>query len=209
MYVPRSHIRAMFCIFVGYTVHTVCTPFMMPNIDSNMAFVSIVASLVPSVSTTTLHHMGAVHLGGVQLTTYECVTFTLAFGWVTNVVYCSAATLLSVSWPYKVMLYLFHCSLNMGGPQGKQSLWTIIYLIILYLLVAIISIVGLLHWYSNLVIRCLLLQAYIVVGNPVFHQVAFGIIMSAISFEAFYVLKWVLWLIPDNVFAIVEHLSSL
>ncbi|XP_065886857.1 alkaline ceramidase 3-like [Dysidea avara] len=66
---------------------------------------------------------------------------------------------------------LLYCLLNMGGPHGKQSLFTTIYLSVLYLLTAIISI------------------AYVVVGNPVFHQVAFGMIMLAISFEALYVLK--------------------
>ena len=63
-------------------------PIMMPYCNiaifqramGNMAFACIVASLVRSVSTTTLHHMGAVHLGGVQLTMYECFTLTLAFG---------------------------------------------------------------------------------------------------------------------------------
>ncbi|XP_065886856.1 alkaline ceramidase 3-like [Dysidea avara] len=64
-----------------------------------------------------------------------------------------------------------YCLLNMGGPHGKQSLFTIIYLNVLYLIAAIISI------------------AYMVVGNPVFHQVAYGVIVAAILLEAFYVLK--------------------
>jgi len=78
----------------------------------------------------------------------------------------------------------------MGGPQGKQSLWTAIYLNVLYLFATIISIVGFSICSSAAVLFIkYLVQAYIVVGDPVFHHVAYGVIVTAIIFQAFYVLK--------------------
>ena len=83
---------------------------------------------------------------------------------------------------------LYSCySLSMGGPADRQTLWTTLYVITLHSVATIISVVSRDSLCIILVYYCI--QAYIFVGNPVFHQIAYGAIVVAITFQAFYNVK--------------------
>ena len=85
------------------------------------------------------------------------------------------------------MLHSFY-SLNMGGPADRQTLWATLYLTSLHSLATIISVVSL-DSLCIILVYCYCIQAYIFVGDPVFHHIAYGVIVVAITFQAFYNLK--------------------